>query len=583
MKKISVVAILSLIFTSASMPQNKVSFEPFKINFDVSTSEDINYRQRSVSNFLSDWVLVDTMANSFSAAFSGINPIAYDNFSSALILVHRGANNYAQGSGEIWYNLSTDQGIIWERIAPVNSSLDLSARYPSCAISNPNPNGFLESKAVFTWTHINSPVNFGAGYGIDNPIGSGSIICNYDSSFLSTPVIWTEGDWTFWAGSTDDGYLVASTTDFINIEHHPVLENISSIMELGGVGDNGVQYLGFIGTFPDPNPGNPIYSGFYPGYTKSTDNGVTWSEVLVADFRTIPALSNFDRLFDFKKGDSYVSYTGDINVDILGFVHLIISVTDTAENNNTGNNALIEVYETASGWNGKIIYEGIDDNAFTTREGPALGQMGPSGYLALDFTREQMACVWVANSPTSSLGLCDIYFSSRNIFGNNEWSEPINLTQTDDMNENGAHLASQLYSINDLIYKAFVGYFYQIDYFGPDPDVNAETGFWILPVTLNSSEVSDELLGLNNFSLSQNFPNPFNPSTKIRYQIPKMSYVTLKVYDVLGNEIETLVNEEKPIGVYEVEFNATGLPSGIYFYKLIAGEFNQTKKLILLK
>jgi hypothetical protein len=85
------------------------------------------------------------------------------------------------------------------------------------------------------------------------------------------------------------------------------------------------------------------------------------------------------------------------------------------------------------------------------------------------------------------------------------------------------------------------------------------------------------------FKLEQNYPNPFNPSTVISYRLPVISNVTLIVYDVLGNEITTLVNEEKSVGVYEVEFNATGLPSGIYFYKLTAGEYNQTQKMIYLK
>jgi hypothetical protein len=85
------------------------------------------------------------------------------------------------------------------------------------------------------------------------------------------------------------------------------------------------------------------------------------------------------------------------------------------------------------------------------------------------------------------------------------------------------------------------------------------------------------------FSLKQNYPNPFNPSATISYSISELSFVTLKVYDVLGNEIKTLVNEEKVVGNYEVEFNATRLPSGIYFYQLSAGSFIQTKKMIMLK
>jgi hypothetical protein len=85
------------------------------------------------------------------------------------------------------------------------------------------------------------------------------------------------------------------------------------------------------------------------------------------------------------------------------------------------------------------------------------------------------------------------------------------------------------------------------------------------------------------FLLSNNFPNPFNPSTKIKYSIPQSSNVVIKIFDVLGNEIETLVNEEKPTGTYELMWNAANLPSGVYFYQLKACSFVQTKKMILLK
>jgi hypothetical protein len=87
----------------------------------------------------------------------------------------------------------------------------------------------------------------------------------------------------------------------------------------------------------------------------------------------------------------------------------------------------------------------------------------------------------------------------------------------------------------------------------------------------------------DDFSLDQNYPNPFNPSTTIRYQVSGSSNVSLEVYDILGNEVATLVNEEKPAGSYEVKFNAAGLSSGIYFYKLQAGSLVETKKMILLR
>ena len=88
---------------------------------------------------------------------------------------------------------------------------------------------------------------------------------------------------------------------------------------------------------------------------------------------------------------------------------------------------------------------------------------------------------------------------------------------------------------------------------------------------------------LSNYTLEQNYPNPFNPVTTINYTIAAKDFVTIKVYDVLGKEIATLVNEEKPAGSYSVNFNASKLSSGVYFYRMQAGSFVETKKLILLK
>ncbi len=85
------------------------------------------------------------------------------------------------------------------------------------------------------------------------------------------------------------------------------------------------------------------------------------------------------------------------------------------------------------------------------------------------------------------------------------------------------------------------------------------------------------------YALEQNYPNPFNPSTTIKYQLPNDEFVTLKVYDILGNEVTTLINEEKVAGKYEVNFNASTLASGVYIYKIQSGSFINSKKMLLLK
>ena len=98
-----------------------------------------------------------------------------------------------------------------------------------------------------------------------------------------------------------------------------------------------------------------------------------------------------------------------------------------------------------------------------------------------------------------------------------------------------------------------------------------------------SQEVEVEIEAPKRFELIQNYPNPFNPTTTIKYSLPQEEKVVLKVFGILGNEIATLVNEEKQAGSYEVEINGTELSSGVYFYRMQAGEFTATKKFILLK
>jgi hypothetical protein len=101
--------------------------------------------------------------------------------------------------------------------------------------------------------------------------------------------------------------------------------------------------------------------------------------------------------------------------------------------------------------------------------------------------------------------------------------------------------------------------------------------YWSQAFTFSTIAAPEE------FKLYQNYPNPFNPFTTINYQIPKAGFVSLKLYDVLGREITTLVNEEKPAAKYDIEFKADNLGSGVYFYQLRAGDFVQTKKMLLIR
>jgi len=109
----------------------------------------------------------------------------------------------------------------------------------------------------------------------------------------------------------------------------------------------------------------------------------------------------------------------------------------------------------------------------------------------------------------------------------------------------------------------------------------------ILGIVRGYKRIGLEAYMIKDFILYQNYPNPFNPSTKIRYQIPQESKVIIKLYDILGAEVITLLNEKKEPGVYEIDFNAQsaagGLPSGIYIYRIVADGFIETKKMVLMK
>jgi hypothetical protein len=98
-----------------------------------------------------------------------------------------------------------------------------------------------------------------------------------------------------------------------------------------------------------------------------------------------------------------------------------------------------------------------------------------------------------------------------------------------------------------------------------------------------SEIVEINLIAVNDFRLEQNYPNPFNPSTTIGYQLPKAEFVTVRIFDAIGNEVKTIVKENKPAGVHEVNFDASQLTSGVYLYKIDAGTFHQSKKMLLVK
>ena len=177
----------------------------------------------------------------------------------------------------------------------------------------------------------------------------------------------------------------------------------------------------------------------------------------------------------------------------------------------------------------------------------------------------------IITNPFASTLYCTYFFNQSTGFLGNVYGKIYKTT------DGGLNLAAQKIGSTHEVR--------QIEFTGQD------TGYAITADGVFKTITGGNTIGINlinniipdKYSLSQNYPNPFNPNTVVSYQLPVAGFIQLKVYDVLGNEIETLVNEKQNAGSYSVDFNAASLPSGIYFYKLVTEKFSETKKMILIK
>jgi hypothetical protein len=365
---------------------------------------------------------------------------------------------------------------------------------------------------------------------------------------------------------------------------------------MGGVAYNGVLYYAVTGAFTEEIG----LGGWEVGYSKSTDQGTTWSDWFVVDWTQISATAEYEELWDWLKGDGFVSYSGDFQVDKDGLVHILCGITDTANvmGGEIGYNAVVEFYETAEGvWDAKILAEGDDAhdnsiyeaplNAGGYNQDPAVGQCGPSFMIATNMDRDFFVAQWDIGSTETADTLCDLYYMTRELMG--DWSAATNLTETNTMNEDGSHLAPYLATVNvgdtlevDYAYSMFwyeagntSGY---VDPINPAVVYLAAVPVRETPIV----SVGNDLI-VYNYSLEQNYPNPFNPTTSISYSLAERSDVTLKIYDVLGNEISTLINTTQEAGKHSINFDASKLSSGLYIYTLNAGNFTSSRKMMLLK
>ncbi len=554
-----------------------------------------------------NYVAVDTMSNTFGPASGTLNPVAFDPISSVLAVIHRGnANTYALGSGELWWNTSQDIGMSWVRSqTSVQNGITntILARYPSMTIFNPSgSSNFADILGAFSWPELNdNPVEFrylGLGVTLGMEISAFAEI-NFDAPQKGSNVpTFTDDVYVYWVtdNAENNSLQLFRTQDFAVVEEiNPPTWNdtmfVNGNIAMGGVAYNGVLYYGLTASFlPEIGLG-----GWEVGYSKSTDNGSTWSDWFIPDWHLISGFEQYEELWDWLKGDGFISYAGDIQVDKDGLVHMIAGLTDLADSSDDqGDNIIVEFFETSEGvWDIKIVapQSEVHDTSFYTTPGdqdPSVGQNGPSFMIATNWDRDFFTVTYDIGSPETGDTLCDIYARTRALT-DADWSKRTNLTETNTMNENGSHLAPYLATVNDgtnITDFAFSMFWYEAgntDYLinNVNPSV-----VYIAPIMVRQTpivSVEDDATNPLSYALEQNYPNPFNPSTSIKYSLAERSVVSLKVYDILGNEVATLVNTTQDVGSYDINFDAANLASGLYVYTLKAGSFTSTKKMMLLK
>jgi hypothetical protein len=490
-KKLSVF-FLAFAFVSIAFAQEIVRQKAPMVNEALSDSRSYNVvLSGELPLTAANYVPVDTMANAFGPASNTLNPLAFDPIANVLAYAHRGIAGYALGSGEIWWNWSTDLGSTWTRSetsVQAGQTATILGRYPSMTIFNPSASSNMaDLLGVFSWPELN-PAAFGyLGYGVSEGLMQSSFaaIDFGPPAYGSNVPTFSDDQYAYWySDNADDNSLKLwrtqdfSTIDVINPPTWGTTRWTNGNILLGGVADNGIVYVGAIGSYTEEIGAG----GWEIGYSKSTDHGATWSDWFVPDWRTIPGLTNFTELWDWKLGDTYVSYSGDIQVDANGNVHLVTGLTDSL----TLANAIVEIYETAPNvWAGKVITAAHDKSKYGYEANtPGLGQTGPSIMIAANKDRNFFAVQYTIGSAATQDSLCDLYYHTRAI-GDANWSGATNLTETNNMNEDGCHIAPYMATSNGTDY-IFSSFWYERGNTGPTINQSNPAVLFVAPVAVRS-------------------------------------------------------------------------------------------------
>ncbi len=467
------------------------------------------------------------------------------------------------------YAFSSDGGVTWNNFSNVRVPAR-SSGYPVLTLLKGANAGLPAIANHSTITGTQSTVF------IDSPEGTGAF-----SELNAPPIVNVSGTlqpiWPNIAGAADGSITLTAALNVAATPYYSLRTRTTDFStwspwqqtpDSNGTGGRYPTYAndnGYVGTL--------LYSSNTAGvwWHASTDNGVTWSSPSQNVYPPSPpgreSVQGNCRIW------VGVDFIWDGNTPLM----VLNEQTLGTGRNNQGR---IVFWSQATGY--VDVADSSNTPGYNYPVNRAQSNHLTMGWSSIGKSGTTLAIVFQAlKAETSAVGFNygDLYFCKSTNNGAT-WTAPVNFTQTPNLDERYPSISR--YNPNGFIYLTW-----QEDtqpgsaaFTDNAPLSRARQVFHKLSVTTSVSETGTPG---NSFALKQNYPNPFNPDTKIGYTIAQAGPVSIKVYNTLGEEMTTLLDEELMPGQYEVSFNATGLPSGVYFYKLTAGSFTESKKMVLMK
>ncbi|GEM_PF-1941271 len=532
-------------------------------------------------------ILIGKTFNAYSGQNPWTNLMAYDPYSNLAAIAKR-TDRTSTVSGLVVYQTSKDGGVTWSaQSSPINLTGFNMGRHPNVLISNPAKSADpAAATVVVNYNDLTSSggVNFGdvlyasfkqnapgtvafSGRDADDAFSvAGATDLNTGNSYFA--IYSANGRYTAVSKLTNGGTTLSPHVVIV-----PAADMLTQAAQGGvalDVGNDGTIHYVSRARFGSGAPTSAIFTW---RYQRSADGGSTWS----APEYVLPTVAT-------GRQDSHYEY--DFIIDAANQVHIAGLLVDTLATSASTAVALYDIVRSTTGtWRAtkvadirRFVY-----NAIRQEPGGSLLQQLNEPEYAKTKDGKTLALKWIdiiPNATGSDATTPDVWISSASFSVGNTppWSTPVNVSNTRTISEVFTNLATYMSDAGQLF----------MFYLTPSVGDLSECSLWFLPeakiITTAVEEKPNQTPA--DFTLRQNYPNPFSArgaSTNISFSLPLAAEVKLRVLDILGNEVATLINGRLAAGPHQVTFAPQKLSSGIYFYRLQAGEISIMKKMVLIQ